>query len=670
MRSGQWHTFRSKRSDSLRKRRRRRVRLRLRRRTRLREIGLVVLSVAITLSLLELFFRFREPQLEGESPPPIHAESARPSLGSGSFRVLGIGESTMVGEPYDPLSFAEMVAMQLRKAYPSARVESELVARQGASLGSLLVRARQAIASRPSAVVLLAGHNDFLGEIAHHATCKSEDRAYELLRGSALYRFIHARWLRRGIGRSPDFAERTFFDNPIVCSAQWDDTLERYASMVTTLAHDCHEVGVPAVFVFPAGNEVELNPNRSVYRGPEARRAEFAEAYRCGVGALWKGELGGAGRCLSSAAAIDPSFAQLSFERGRLDLARGNRDGARAHFAAAREGDAFPWRALDAQRVALERAASRYGLGFVDGRATLAAASPTGLLDGNVFHDVHHPTLNGYLALARAVVASLEAQRPPGLGPRANVGPLSEAEALARIGFTTRNTFHLFESRIRWFAAFSDVTFDPTTRLFALLDNLSSLRALSAPLAKEVVKPDLERNTLRRLSEALQPYGVDVDSEIARRTPLLTRYAYLPHTDDSPVHLGSVPSFIRLGEGVVADGKADDGGPLMMGGVAQRGFSMLPPGDVGFRLEGKYVRFRVTLAISETGAPNAEAGCKVLGDDRTLFDGPIARSDHARVLDLDVTRVQELHLVCNDGGDGSQEGDHVAWLSPHLEAVK
>jgi hypothetical protein len=44
---------------------------------------------------------------------------------------------------------------------------------------------------------------------------------------------------------------------------------------------------------------------------------------------------------------------------------------------------------------------------LIDGRRELAAASPSGLLGDHVIQDTHHPTLRGYVVLARAILREL-----------------------------------------------------------------------------------------------------------------------------------------------------------------------------------------------------------------------------------------------------------------------
>lgn len=588
--------------------------------------------------------------------------------------LLGIGESSMLGEPYDArISFIGLVAEELERSHPGARVHTELVARKGASLRALYPDALKALDQHPSAVVLLSGHNDFFGDVNPAAQCAKETRgAYELLRGSALFRFLYARLARQGVGTVPDPGERSLLDNKIVCGPQWDDILERYAAMASVLAHACQDAGIAAVLVFPAGNEAGFNPNRSVYAGPPEERVKFEANHRCGTAALLRGNLDEASRCLGKAAEIDPTFADVLYQRGRLSLARGEVETARDLFSRARQNDAFPWRALDEQRVALNTAAKRYEADFIDARSVISNASPSGLLDDGVFHDIHHPTLPAYMALARSVARALE-KRGVVSNAKVSVPDPAPSDVLTKHGFSNGDVFDLLHSRIRWLDRVAGVTFDSSERLLHLYDHVIAARTLDEGFSELIAPPEFEAEVRRRLSAALSRYGATdaLETLIARRTPLLARYPFLILSDPNPVHVGDVPSFARYGGGTITDGKTPDGQPLEVDGKrVEHGFGARTPADIAFRLDGQYTRLSISIAMSDGSRPDATAACSILGDRRTLADVPELRySDAPRQLGAELQGVRELRLKCVAKGDRKTDEPKVVWLSPQLQAA-
>jgi hypothetical protein len=632
----------------------------------LRNGGLVAAALLMTLGALELAFRWREPRLDAL---PNVVPRATPA--TSAFTLLGIGESSMLAEPYDArLDFLTLVGLELQQGRPDLQIEKRLVASKGASLGALFPDALAAIAERPSAVVVFAGHNEFFAEVSGSEACSEQgDGLYGLLGGSAVFRFVHARLLRHGIGQIPDAGDRAFFDRPVVCKPKWDAMLERYAALVFALARACHDAAVPAVLIFPAGNQADFGPNRSVSRASPAARTEIEARYRRAVRAMYQGGLDEAARDLDQTIALDSDFAAARFSRGRVAVAAEEADAARGHFSVASEQDGYPWRALDGQAAALRAAAGRYDADFIDARAVLSEASSTGLLDSGVFHDIHHPTLPGYLALARAVAERLEKRTPRGLGPQTTERrSISADDVLRDANFSIGDAFQLFLSRVRWLDRSTTVTFDPTMRLLLLLDNIRALQTLDASSASDVVPPEYEQGVRERLTAALDRYGAGehLDDLLASRIPLLDRHPHLRREDRSPVHIGSVPSFIRHGQSNIVDGRGADGRRLQVRGeVHEHGFVAVPPSDVGFVLARRYARLEVGLVIADSGTPKASARCRVLGDGRTLSSLELTYDDPVTQLDLDVADVHELRLRCDDADDGN-DGDHVAWLSPRL----
>ena len=67
---------------------------------------------------------------------------------------------------------------------------------------------------------------------------------------------------------------------------------------------------------------------------------------------------------------------------------------------------------------------------LIDGRRELMAISPNGLLGDQVIHDTHHPTLEGYTALASAILRELS--RSEAIGDIHTIKLPIDASACAR----------------------------------------------------------------------------------------------------------------------------------------------------------------------------------------------------------------------------------------------
>ena len=160
------------------------VRARRRRRPagRLGRLALLGASCLVALVMLEAGAAFvqarahRFPDLPTSFPPEA----------PGTYRILVLGGSSALGEPYRPwISVGRIVAWKLQEAMPSRRFEVETLAWLGDSLEQQHKKLAT-IRRRPDAVVIYSGHNEFAARF-------EEDRAHEvgLESTSAAARLVH-----------------------------------------------------------------------------------------------------------------------------------------------------------------------------------------------------------------------------------------------------------------------------------------------------------------------------------------------------------------------------------------------------------------------------------------------------------------------------------------------
>ena len=107
------------------------------------------------------------------------------------------------------------------------------------------------------------------------------------------------------------------------------------------------------------------------------------------------------------------------------------------------------------------------------------------------------------------------------------------------------------------------------------------------------------------------------------------------------------------------------GSPLAIGGKTyERGIGTHANSEVLFFLKGKYTRFH-----AEVGAQKplpASIRFTVLADGKPVFgSGMMTREQGPKVVDVDVTGVDELELVVDDGGNG-KHADHANWADAYL----
>lgn len=613
-----------------------------------------------------------------ERPPSVPA-AVGPS-GAGSARViLGVGESTMVGEPYDPkLTMLDIMRWYVHRASPEVDVQLRYAARKGASLSDLENEAIEQIGRGVSLVVVYAGHNDFLARYGSNLVCKSPEAWWRsILRRSRLLSKLRSTVQRTTIGNIPETADRTLLDRPIVCPEQWDETFAGYRRSLRRILHAASVRAVPTVVIFPGSNEAGYEPNRSVTTLDGSRAAALESAVREGRRLALQGQLDAAEQHLRRALTLDAGFAEAHYRLGELLVRRGAIEGARFELERARDLDGYPWRATaEHRRIIIEETAAAKQHS-IDGRAVILGASPTGLLDDSMFHDIHHPSIRGYHALGHAIWETVRAHDLLNLGRLEPVAMADDAAILSAHGFTRVDWHGVLASRGFHISSVIGLTFSSLTRLERLLAYREAARELYPRgvfqlLDGEAVIEDL-LSQIRREHHALLGGGgaQPVEGAIPRNAfRELLWFKEAAKSEPPRISIGSAVVRDVLGFGIVEQGKNPNGAPLVVRGAPHpEGFSLhpLPLGTTAYSeaeldLGRRHRRFRISVAIGDSGFPPASARCSVLGDGARLFETPVLRASEAPVVvDVPVAGVLTLVLRCDDAGDGFTL-DHVAWF--------
>ena len=152
---------------------------------------IVSASLLISLGILEIVFRL----LERYSQPALDVELEIPEsspISPQEFRILGVGGSTMLADPYDNrFNLLDIVTYYLRKLYPDRRFTQRMVAHKGATLHQLYPHILKALREKPSLLIILSGHNEMIGNFAHDLACINDSMdVYPYLKFSALFRFV------------------------------------------------------------------------------------------------------------------------------------------------------------------------------------------------------------------------------------------------------------------------------------------------------------------------------------------------------------------------------------------------------------------------------------------------------------------------------------------------
>jgi lysophospholipase L1-like esterase len=323
-----------------------------------------------------------------------------------AFELYAIGESTAVGDPYPPrLSFPEQAAALLGNRVGDRVIDLTNLARAGNSIYpqavALASRVRFRRRDNPAAVFIYSGHNEHFTEPRRVGPVA---RAYFLVRDALLYRSFLASDLAVAVeSRLGLRGRRSLAD------------YERHLRRAIEFSLDN---GATPTLAVPASNLTGVEPTLAC---PEA--AKISQIARARLGRLLEARepRAAAERFYRSLAEASPCLAPLAeYRLGKLAEKAGDYAEARRLYVKARDDDPHNGfgRTNSAQEELLRRLAAEYKIPLVDAPALFAAASPHGLIGGELMSDGHHPNIEGQLLLARAFAQTLSADRLPLPAPK------------------------------------------------------------------------------------------------------------------------------------------------------------------------------------------------------------------------------------------------------------
>lgn len=361
-----------------------------------------------------------DPLREAAATKDVNRPADSPSR---PLKILVIGESSARGEPYqDWLSVGQILGWKLGEVFPGRKVEVDMQAEPGISLEM----AHQKLATIPGhfdVLVLFAGHNEFQGRFSWIRNVVYYDFERErrpevspiefMLKHSPVCRLILETLEAQKIPVAPKkVVTRGVVDGPAFSQSEKDDLVVDFRRRLDSIAGYCERIGTVPVFVCPASNDRDFDPSRSMML-PEATReqidvftSEFLRARE-----MVSTDPAAAKTLLGRLLEEQPVYAEAHYWLAKLLEAEGDWSAARRHYLQARELDGMPIRCPEAFREQYRAVAREHpGVVLVDGDAVLTPMTGHGVLGDHQFHDAHHPTLLGYIALTRDAMDRIAAR--------------------------------------------------------------------------------------------------------------------------------------------------------------------------------------------------------------------------------------------------------------------
>jgi lysophospholipase L1-like esterase len=372
---------------------------------------------------------------EHPGPPASDRFALTKEKAAGTFRVLSIGESTTFGAGFGGrASYSRFLEMRLRRRLARDSIEVVNCGKNGYDSHDWPTLADELDGFAPDLLVLYVGHN----ELKKPNLLGVVDPAKARLRDS--------KFLRRLLGEPTDDlpVPPSLQVGPSLTAEQRAFALERFERGLRALLDFARERRVPVVLCIPASNVLDQPPRLSIVQpGADAsvRLAEAgaaAESFTFGElpNVADPGARATAERALAEverAIGKDPEPAILHFRRGRLLVALGRVDEARAAFARSLERDGLPERASPDIVERTRALAREYGVLVADVEKRFEREAARGVAGDDLFFDYCHPNLYGHWVVADEILAVVE--------PSGVVAPASGFDPARETGGTPRERF-------------------------------------------------------------------------------------------------------------------------------------------------------------------------------------------------------------------------------------
>lgn len=399
--------------------------------------------------------------------------------GGDEVSIVVIGESSAHGDMYDKwTSIGAMVAWKLGEAIPSKKFRLDVLAEPGASL-EMMHHKLAKLTRKPDLLIVYAGHNEFQARFSwltivpyyvdELPVLKSRERLMGVFgRFSPLSGLIDETLEKHQVSiipPPPPVNARKLIDHPMCTPDEAARLREDFERRIEAIVAYCERVGCLPALVIPPGNDADYEPDRSVLLASTDRAGRAAVTRRFeAVHALEASDPSRAVAGYRAILAEQPTFAEAHYRLGRLLLAAGSKEEADRHLVAARDCDGLPMRCPTPFMDGYKAVARRHDVVLVDGPAVFHAVSPTGILDDHMFHDAHHPSLLGHIALAEGVLRQLHDRGAFGW-PKSSPAPrIDPVDCVEHFGIGPDQLAHVCDRAATFYERTAFLRYDPSRR--------------------------------------------------------------------------------------------------------------------------------------------------------------------------------------------------------------
>ncbi len=346
------------------------------------------------------------------------------------IRIFVQGGSTAAGFPFGyGASIAGMLDYRLKKTFPDRSVEVINTALSAVNSFTMLDFADEIIEQQPDAILIYAGHNEFLGILGvgsayTAANSYSATRIYLDVKEYRLFQLLQNTFSSI---KAEDTASATAEQNSRTFMAKvakqknigrdseiFQLGLEQFKNNLTDLIEKYQAAGIPVYVATIASNLKHQKPfvSNQIPQQILSKNEAVFKAIKL--------------RAITPEQSIQIEHIASKFQSADLYYFLGNYYAATNNFVKskqaylnARDHDLLRFRAPSEINQIITDLSKANGVTLVDANAALEKRSPDGIIGNNLMLEHLHPTIEGYFTIADSFYSVLEQTKPFGSYPNA-----------------------------------------------------------------------------------------------------------------------------------------------------------------------------------------------------------------------------------------------------------
>ncbi|MDG1750639.1 MAG: SGNH/GDSL hydrolase family protein [Thalassotalea sp.] len=377
---------------------------------------------------------------EGADVPSVSIETnfflkEKPKNG---IRIFVQGGSTAAGYPFGyGASIAGMLDYRLKQTFPDRTVEVINTALSAVNSYTVLDFVDEIIEQQPDAVLIYAGHNEYLGILgvgSAYTAANSQTATLLYLKAKSLriFQLLQNIYWSFSVQESPidKQTSRTFMSkvakhkNIPFNSALYHQGLEQFETNMSMIIDKYKSAGIPVFISTIASNLADQKPFSSS-KLPTDITKKYAGETRIITNEL-----------LNDAQKYQS--ADLFYQAGKILVNENKHQNASDAFEQARDLDLLRFRAPKPINKQIKYLAKSKSVHLVDSEMALKAAAPNNIIDNSLMLEHLHPTINGYFIIADTFYHAIEESKLLGEFPN----KISTQ--------TAQQDMPIFESEIFW----------------------------------------------------------------------------------------------------------------------------------------------------------------------------------------------------------------------------